>query len=67
MNNDTLYLEASKHKVVVSSIEDVSDQELVRLLHEIAEKGGIDLNRLIAGDGATDSDLPGAPGAKTTH
>ncbi len=51
----------------VSTIEDVSDAELVRLLHEIAEKGGIDLNRLIAGDGAADSDLPGTPGAPTTH
>ena len=51
----------------VSTIEDVSDAELVRLLHEIAEKGGIDLNRLIAGDGAADSDLSGAPGAPTTH
>jgi len=51
----------------VSSIEDVSDQELVRLLHEIAEKGGIDLNRLIAGNGAADGDLPGTPGAPTTH
>lgn len=51
----------------VSTIEDVSDQELVRLLHEIAEKGGIDLNRLIAGDGAADGDLPGTPGAPTTH
>jgi hypothetical protein len=51
----------------VSTIEDVSDQELVRLLHEIAEKGGIDLVRLIAGDGAIDGDVPGAPGAPTTH
>ena len=51
----------------VSNIDDVSDAELVRLLHEIAEKGGIDLNRLIAGDGAADSDVPGAPGAPTTH
>ena len=51
----------------VSNIDEVSDQELVRLLHEIAEKGGIDLNRLIAGDGAADGDLSRAPGAPTTH
>jgi phage terminase small subunit len=51
----------------VQTIEDVSTEELVRLMREIAENGGIDLIRLIAGDGAIDGALLAAPGSKATH
>lgn len=51
----------------VQTIEDVSTEELVRLLREIAENAGIDLVRLIAGDGPSDGHLPTGPGAPTTH
>jgi len=51
----------------VQTIEDITDAELVRLIREIAEAGGIDLTRLIAGDGAQDGSIPAAPGVPTTH
>jgi phage terminase small subunit len=51
----------------VQTIEDVSTEELVRLLREIAENGGIDLIRLIAGDGPIDGVLPAPPGSPTAH
>ncbi len=51
----------------VQTIEDVPTQELVRLLREIAEAGGIDLARLIAGDDPADSLLSDPPGNPTTH
>lgn len=51
----------------VQTIEDVSTEELVRLLREIMEAGGLDLIRLIAGDGAIDGLLPAAAGNSTAH
>lgn len=51
----------------VQTIEDITDAELVRLIREIAEAGGIDLTRLIAGDGAQDGAVSAAPGVPTTH
>lgn len=51
----------------VQTIEDVSTQELVRLAREIMEAGGIDLVRLLAGDGTVDGVVPDLPGAPTTH
>ena len=51
----------------VQTIEDVETQELVRLMREIAEAGGIDLARLIATDGPDGGGLSDTPGAQTTH
>lgn len=51
----------------VNTIEDVTTEELVRLLKEVAKGGGIDLAQLIAGDGPADGDLPDTPGTQTTH
>lgn len=51
----------------VQTIEDVSTEELVRLMKEIAENGGIDLMRIIAGDGAKDGSLPMLAGNTTAH
>ncbi len=51
----------------VQTIEDVSTEELVRLLHEIAEAGQIDLPGLLAGNALEDSLLPVNKGNSTTH
>jgi phage terminase small subunit len=51
----------------VQTIEDVSNEELARLLREIAEVGGIDFAALIAGNDPAHSMLPDTPGAPTTH
>jgi hypothetical protein len=51
----------------VQTIEDVSTEELVRLLHEIAESGQIDLARLLAEHAPGDGVLSPDKGNKTTH
>ena len=51
----------------VQTLEDVSNEELVRLLREIVEVGGIDLIRLLAGDESAGGLLPDPGGAPTTH
>ncbi len=51
----------------VQTIEDVSIEELVRLLHEIAESGNIDLTRILEGHAPADGVLPPDKGNKTTH
>jgi hypothetical protein len=51
----------------VQTIEDVSTDELVRLLHEIAESGQIDLARLLAEHAPEDGVLSPDKGNKTTH
>lgn len=51
----------------VQTVEDVSNEELVRLLREIAEVGGIDFAALIAGDDPAHSLLPDTPGTPKTH
>lgn len=51
----------------VNTIEDVTTEELVRLLKEVAKGGGIDLAQLITGDGPAHSDLSDTPGTQTTH
>lgn len=51
----------------VQTIEDVSTEELVRLLHEIAEAGQIDLAGLLAEHAPPDSLLSTDQGNKTTH
>ncbi len=51
----------------VQTIEDVSNDELVRLLREIVEVGGIDLIGLLAGSEPAGGLLPDPGGAPTTH
>ena len=51
----------------VEAIQDVSTEELVRLLHEIAEAGQIDLVELLEGHASPDSLLLTDKGNKTTH
>lgn len=51
----------------VQTIEDVTTQELVRLAREIMEAGGIDLLRLLTGDGSGDGAIPDLSGTPTTH
>lgn len=51
----------------VQAIEDVSTEELVRLLHEIAEAGQIDLAKLLEGNAPIDGVLSPHKGNKTTH
>lgn len=51
----------------VQTIDDVSTEQLVALLREIAKGGQIDIYQLIAGDGATDGDLSDPARAKKTH
>lgn len=48
------------------TLEDVSTEDLVRLLSEITENG-LDLNSLIAGNGTDDSGLSDPAGTETTH
>lgn len=42
----------------VMDIDDMSQDELVSLLLEVTEKGGVDLSKLIAGNGSGDSGMP---------
>ncbi len=51
----------------VQTIEDVSTEELVRLLHEIAESGQIDLVRLLEEHAPGDGVLSPNKGNKKTH
>lgn len=51
----------------VQTIEDITTEELVRLMREIAENGGIDLMRLLTGDESRDGALSVSPGINTTH
>ncbi len=41
----------------VQDVEDISDNELVRLVQEIAEAGGVDLNKLFAEHGSGDGNF----------
>ena len=59
-----MFVEKIEH---VQTIEDVSTAELTRLLKEIAEAGGIDLDNLAAGNESPVSDLPNPAGNTTTH
>jgi hypothetical protein len=51
----------------VSTIEDVSTEELIHLLKEVVEAGSIDLAELITRHGPADSGIPDPPGTPTTH
>ena len=51
----------------VQDVEDMTTVELVRLLTEVCEVGGIDLLDLIAGNGPDDRGLPDPPGSQATH
>lgn len=51
----------------VQTVEDVTEGELVRLLKEIVEAGGIDISELITGNGSPDGVLSDITGTKTTH
>lgn len=51
----------------VQDVEDMGTVELVRLLTEVCEAGGIDLLDLIAGNGSDDGGLLNPPGSTSTH
>ena len=51
----------------VNDIDDISTEELVRLIRELAESGDVDLHQLIAEPGAEDFSSPLCPGSKKTH
>lgn len=51
----------------VMDIEDFSTEELMRLIREIAESGGVDLHQLIAESEAENFSPPLWPGSKKTH
>ncbi len=51
----------------VQDVEDISTSELVRLVEEIAEAGGVDLNKLFAEHGSGDGDIFVRPASDTTH
>lgn len=51
----------------VKDIEDISTEELVRLIRELAESGDVDLGRLFAESVAEDVSPPLCPGSKKTH
>ena len=51
----------------VKDIEDISTEDLVRLIRELAESGGVDLQQLIAESEAEDFSPPLYPGSKKAH
>ncbi len=51
----------------VQDVEDMTTAELVRLLTEVCEAGGIDLLDLITGNEPDHRGLPDPPGSATTH
>ena len=48
-------------------IEDISTRELVRLIHEIAENGDVDLQKLISESETEDVPQTLCPGSKKAH
>ena len=51
----------------VEEIEDISTEELVRLIQEIAESGDVDLQQLLAEAEVEDPSPTLCPGSKKTH
>ncbi len=51
----------------VNDIEDISTEELVHLIRELAESGDVDLERLFAESVAEDVSPPLCPGSKKSH
>ena len=51
----------------VEDIEDISTEELLRLIHEIAESGDVDLHKLISESEAENFSPPLCPESKKAH